>query len=321
MDQLPPGFDASKIPLLPPPAGTTSNFVDPPTLASVAEGVGGLLIAIETVLLALRTWTNFKTFRKLRLEDCMPWTTLSKMVPSQPDLDWTIFAAILTYGYFALIMRFRPIARHIWDVPLIEATENLYKARRSFRPLPIAVLTEPFQTIFAQEMMVGSTIFFSKTSLLLLFYRLFSIDKWFRYKLYAAFTFIAITTLPSIPMYLAVCLPNSDGSWAGASQKCTKTNVYAYVQGPVGVIFDVFAIYLPASVIATLHLPLRRKIGVLAIFMTGMFAVIASIVGLVYRIRLIHSPDATWAAYIVELCLYDPPISELCSLTQQNYPQ
>lgn len=118
-------------------------------------------------------------------------------------------------------------------------------------------------------MMLGSTIFFSKSSLLLLYYRVFSPDKIFRYKLYAAFVFIAVTTLPSIPMYLAVCLPGRDGSWEAASAKCGKTNVYSYVQGPANVIFDLFALYLPASVIINLHMPLRRKIGVLAIFMTG----------------------------------------------------
>lgn len=117
--------------------------------------------------------------------------------------------------------------------------------------------------------MIGSTIFFSKTSLLLLYYRIFSIDTMFRYKLYAAFLFIALTTLTSIPMYLAICLPSKNGSWEEASVKCSKTNVYSYVQGPANVIFDLFAIYLPASVIINLHLPLRRKLGVLAIFMTG----------------------------------------------------
>ena len=119
-------------------------------------------------------------------------------------------------------------------------------------------------------MMLGSTIFFSKTCLLLLFYRIFSPDRIFRYKLYGAFAFIATTTLSSIPMYLAICLPSSKGSWAEGQKKCGKTSVYSYVQGPAAVIFDLFVIYLPASVVVYLHMPLRRKIGILAIFMTGL---------------------------------------------------
>ena len=71
MPQLPPGVDPSRTPLLPPPTGQISNFIDPPSLAPIAEGVGGSLIAIETMLLILRTFSNIKTFGKLRFEDCI----------------------------------------------------------------------------------------------------------------------------------------------------------------------------------------------------------------------------------------------------------
>lgn len=74
MVELPPGVDPSTTPLLPPPDGKSSNFIDPTSLASVAEGVGGVLIAIETLLLILRTYSNLKTFRKLHLEDCKSLT-------------------------------------------------------------------------------------------------------------------------------------------------------------------------------------------------------------------------------------------------------
>ena len=173
--------------------------------------------------------------------------------------------------------------------------------------------------------------------LLLLFYRIFSPDRIFRYKLYGAFAFIATTTLSSIPMYLAICLPSSKGSWAESQTKCGKTSVYCYVQGPAAVIFDLFMFHLPTSVIVHLHKPLRRKIGVLAIFMTGHdgstvsrnpvpweneycslegCAVVASIVGLVFRVKLIHDLDSTWASYIVEFCLYVPHSNSDTAITR-----
>lgn len=70
MSQRPPGVDPANVPLLPPPTGGTSNFVNAPSLAPLAEGVGASLIAIETLLLLLRTWSNVKKCGKLRLEDC-----------------------------------------------------------------------------------------------------------------------------------------------------------------------------------------------------------------------------------------------------------
>lgn len=75
MSQLPPTVDPSKTPLIPPPPGQVSNFVDPPSLASLAEGLGGTLIAIETLFLILRTCSNVKTYGKSRLEDCIASAT------------------------------------------------------------------------------------------------------------------------------------------------------------------------------------------------------------------------------------------------------
>lgn len=71
MASLPPGADLSQTPLSPPPNGQVSNFVNPPSLAHVTEGVGGFLIALETVLLVLRTYSNVKTAGKIRFEDCI----------------------------------------------------------------------------------------------------------------------------------------------------------------------------------------------------------------------------------------------------------
>ena len=71
MASLPPDADLSRIPLSPPPTGRVSNFVNPPSLAHVTEGVGGFLIALETVLLVLRTYSNVKLVGKLRFEDCI----------------------------------------------------------------------------------------------------------------------------------------------------------------------------------------------------------------------------------------------------------
>ena len=118
--------------------------------------------------------------------------------------------------------------------------------------------------------MWGGTFFFSKSSLLLLYYRIFSPNRMFRYKLYGAFAFLGATTLTSIPMYLAICIPGSNGSWEEATAKCGRTAAFGYYSGPATLVFDLFLLYLPASVTAHLHMPLRRKLGILAIFMTGL---------------------------------------------------
>ena len=147
MAQLPPGVDPSKVPFIPPPAGQLSNFINPPSLAPVIEAIGGILVAVETILLALRTCSNFKTFGKLRFEDCIFQTT-GDSHQSFADLYRLGDLCGVTYlwvfrnssaSYAIKIRRFphlclicsavRLIALHAWDVPLTAATEALYKVR------------------------------------------------------------------------------------------------------------------------------------------------------------------------------------------------
>jgi len=111
--------------------------------------------------------------------------------------------------------------------------------------------------------MVGPILFFSKTALLLLFYRMFSQDRMFRYKLYGPCVFIAATTLSNVPLIL------DNGSWEMGQINCQKTTLYSIIQGSMNVVFDLFSIYLPASVIVHLNLPFQRKVGMLGIFATG----------------------------------------------------
>lgn len=71
MASLPPGADLSQIATSPPPPGRVSNFVNPPSLGHVTEGLCGFLIALQTILLILRTYSNVKTLGKIRFEDCI----------------------------------------------------------------------------------------------------------------------------------------------------------------------------------------------------------------------------------------------------------
>ena len=80
-----------------------------------------------------------------------------------------------------------------------------------------------------------------------------------------------MTTLTGVPVYSAVCFPRTGDSWAEAAVICkVKMIPYGLVQGSASVAFDLFILYLPASIVVGLNMPRRRKIGVLAIFATGM---------------------------------------------------
>ena len=69
MAGIPPGADLSKIPLRPPPDGTVSNFVDPPTLAGVSTAVVCVMMILEVSFVSLRIFTNLKINHKLWWDD------------------------------------------------------------------------------------------------------------------------------------------------------------------------------------------------------------------------------------------------------------
>ncbi|MCJ1244727.1 hypothetical protein MMC30_001926 [Trapelia coarctata] len=80
-----------------------------------------------------------------------------------------------------------------------------------------------------------------------------------------------------------------------ASKKCARSGPLVIMTGVVNVISDLYLIMLPIPAVWSLNLPFRKKVGVLAIFLTGFIACISSILGLVYRADFSNSADRTWA--------------------------
>ena len=158
--------------------------------------------------------------------------------------------------------------------------------------------------------------------MLMLYYRVFSPNRVFRYKIYALLSFAALMQLASIPLNAAFCAPAVGASWAPPNRNCPKSYVYALFAGAANVLVDLCVIYLPIPMILGLNLPLKKRIGVLAIFLTGCLyvafvsrdlcrpaptgpdlliihsALIASSVAMVYRVRTWQGTDAFLAGYM-----------------------
>ena len=121
------------------------------------------------------------------------------------------------------------------------------------------------------EISYGPIIFFTKLSLLLLYLRIFSPNRGVRYAIYfgmmANLVFYAVTTI----IFGVLCVPRVGEGWLQTIQttRCHKSFIMDYAQGIFGVISDFYIFILPMPIVFKLHMPLRRKIGVAAVFMTG----------------------------------------------------
>jgi hypothetical protein len=67
------------------------------------------------------------------------------------------------------------------------------------------------------------------------------------------------------------CTPRSGETWIVAqnSRRCGRDLNLGYVISAFNVLSDIYLLAIPIPVVWKLQLPLRRKFGVIAIFMTG----------------------------------------------------
>lgn len=124
-------------------------------------------------------------------------------------------------------------------------------------------------------MVYGPTIFFAKASLLLLVLRVFSPDRWTRYSIYFGLTTTFAFHLGTTVAFGALCIPRRGESWPEGlfSTHCGKAISMTYIQGTFNVVSDFYILIIPIPVVVRLQLPLRKKVGVCAIFMTGLLCV------------------------------------------------
>lgn len=146
------------------------------------------------------------------------------------------------------------------DVLLVVRASNSQCWRTSFGIIP----DERHQYTKIITIISQPAYMFTKLTLLLLYYRLFSVDKIMRYLILAgmACCIIAYTALMFLFTFLA------------------PTVHYLYVNDALGVfnlVSDIYIISLPVAVVSKLQLPTRRKLGIIMIFMTGILFGAASL--------------------------------------------
>lgn len=135
-------------------------------------------------------------------------------------------------------------------------------------PNPVA-----FQIRFAQNVIQSFAFVASRLPILLLYLRLFGLKTktGFRFAVYAGMVFAFAIYLIQIPLISAFCVPTSGESWNSLElfARCKKLVVWAVIQGGCNIALDIYIFLLPLPTISGLQLPLRKKMGVIAIFAIG----------------------------------------------------
>ncbi|KAI4253799.1 MAG: hypothetical protein LQ352_003467 [Teloschistes flavicans] len=133
-------------------------------------------------------------------------------------------------------------------------------------------------------------MFFTKLTLFILYYRLFSPSKIMRYLIFVGigFNFLFYTIYTFV--YSLMC-PNV----SKRAQTCgPRLKALGVATSGINVVSDFYILLIPLAAISNLQLPPKKKWGLMAIFFTGFLACLCSIISLHYRVVLDKSTDDIW---------------------------
>ncbi|KAF2202016.1 hypothetical protein GQ43DRAFT_480227 [Delitschia confertaspora ATCC 74209] len=256
-----------RIPTLSPPAGTRPNFINPPSRKLQIRLVSYILLPIMACFLALRMYTRARITRGLGADDYL-----------------AVVSAIFIAAYCGVVLWMvdghNPLGLHAWDVPLSHINEAFFKATLS------SSCIHALATIFV------------KTTLLVLYLRIFNLNSRARIMIWAGIVFIVLFYVSSAAAQIYACVPRGNGRNAWLIQQregkeLLFLNITA-VSGLVGVVTDLYILYIPTHLVMGMRLPFARKVGACSIFLTGLIACICSIAGTILRFKVRPNGDAMW---------------------------
>lgn len=260
----------SGIPAGIPPPGISPNFVNPQTLAPAILAVSIVMMLWTIVFVIIRLYTNFHAPRGLGIDDY-----------------FSIIAIALATASTGLIFSINRMARHIFDIP-IDWVDGDYLKRS-----------------YALNVIVGPTIFFAKSTIFLLYLRVFAIKKQMKYGVWLGLFWSFLLYWIGVPLETYFCAPRIGKGWniEALNKTCSDYEIFSVVQGVLAVVLDLYIFVLPIPTILRLQMALKRKLSILAIFGTAILGITAAVVAMVYRINLSKSNDPFWANAAVYICL------------------
>ena len=146
------------------------------------------------------------------------------------------------------------------------------------------------------DMVYSIALLATKLSLMLLIRRVFcsvhrDLAYWLTVFLIFANTgfYICFIIVPA-----ALCNPRSK-IWTPAEPgQCLNINKLYLASAIFNLVSDICMLSVPVYLVWQLKMSVRRKVGISAIFLTGLFACLASILRTIYTVALIRSEDYTY---------------------------
>lgn len=112
---------------------------------------------------------------------------------------------------------------------------------------------------------------FAKLSFFILYIQLFRPIRWLRWAAYIGATINVLFYFSVVVATLAFTVPAPGETWlqTAYSPRQTKTLLMPIPTSSMSLVLDIYILLLPMTVVNTLQLTTKKKIGLIAVFLTG----------------------------------------------------
>ncbi|ERF77190.1 hypothetical protein EPUS_06470 [Endocarpon pusillum Z07020] len=249
-------------PASPPPPGVLSNFVDPPSHKPEIIALEGVFLSLMLMAVAVRI------FVRLRVIKMWGWDDYTCIIAAVGALvHMTVYIQMFKVGF----------GRHLWDIPAAQ----LFSTRNR-------------RILSANTIVYSFTIGFAKLSILLLYLRLFKVDRGLRLAICFGIAVIAMyyTAIGGAAIASIVKCVGFGRRSAGFCDYSAKPVVV--MSTVMNVVTDFYILALPLPCVMRLKLSLRRRIGVLIVFGCGIVTCAASLTRMIVFFVHYADPDVLW---------------------------
>ncbi|KAK2612083.1 hypothetical protein QQS21_001932 [Conoideocrella luteorostrata] len=262
---IPPGIDLCQYPALQPPAGHTPEFDNPSvTLAPTLVGVSSIMAAWATIFVAARVWLGF---RRMDVADYL-----------------AVVGLTTSLALMSVIFTTLKYMRHQWDVRACWFDGQYMKLN------------------FIIQMFIPVAFFSSKAAILLLLRQIFGVTRPMRIAIWAGLIFCFLIYFQNLILVPVFSVPRAGETWDDlvalpvALNRVRKMTSVGVEQGALAVLLDLYIFLLPLPQLANLKLRTgAKRLKLFGVFGTAVIGVVASMIGLVFRIRSLSVKDITWA--------------------------
>ncbi|KAI0809932.1 hypothetical protein GGR55DRAFT_145803 [Xylaria sp. FL0064] len=173
------------------------------------------------------------------------------------------------------------------------------KAGNGFHDPDIAPYTVA-QLAVAISVVTPLALWTCKAPILFLYLRLFGIKKWLRVISYVTLALTAAVYISGIVAIPPACTPHSSDLSEAFVDNCqTRTRMINVYLGSFSVLADVIILVLPLPVVFGLKLLVRSRVGLAFLFLSGLFAIGASIISLFFKAQSLQLPTTSLALSIL----------------------